>query len=420
MPSTASMIGRQNGPTFLRARSSADFDNEKETDVFIENTKAAVTAKHTDSSRDDSQTASSHANHDWLSVSNLGKKYDNDGGWAVQNCNLSLRKGELFGLLGPSGCGKTTTLNMIAGFVSPSVGEIKVGGTDITHLKPYRRGIGMVFQSYALFPHLDVFRNVAFGPKRAGLPLDVIERRVSRLLDMVGLSGKARKYPAELSGGEQQRVAVARALAMEPELILLDEPLSNLDAKRREEMRRELRRIFKEAGSTVLFVTHDQAEAFAMCDRVAIMMQGEIRQVAAPDQIYKLPRTRDVAEFVGEGAFIEATIIGSNGDGQLRVRLQGLDGSETNAVSAHHGDIGKTGLVLLRPESVRLTSANPRVMCTVTKREILGAFIRYELAPQYQDLVCVELLGDRLATVGDRVGVTWDSRLAFVPSEGVQ
>ena len=234
---------------------------------------------------------------DFLTLSDLSLGYGTTV--AVDRLNLSLRRGELVALLGPSGCGKTTTMRAIAGLMKPLSGRITLDGRDITRVPANRRGIGLVFQSYALFPHLTVFENVAFGLRLARVPAAELQRRVEAALASTGLAGFAGREPRALSGGQQQRVALARSIVVEPKLLLLDEPLSNLDARLRLEMRSELARLQRELGITMIYVTHDQAEALALADRIAVMRAGQIEQLASPQEIYESPISQFVAEFVG-------------------------------------------------------------------------------------------------------------------------
>ena len=231
---------------------------------------------------------------------------------AVPNLNLSVAEGELIALLGPSGCGKTTTMRAIAGLLPPTSGQIHIDGKDVTRLSANKRGIGLVFQSYALFPHLSAFENVAFGLRLKKLPEQEIQSRTNAGLEKVGLGAFAKRKPAEMSGGQQQRLSLARSLVMEPKVLLLDEPLSNLDARLRLEMRTELQRVQRETGVTMIFVTHDQSEALAMADRIVLMRDGVIEQVGTPEELYYQPNTRFTANFVGfenifevkDGAFV--------------------------------------------------------------------------------------------------------------------
>jgi putative spermidine/putrescine transport system ATP-binding protein len=226
----------------------------------------------------------------------------------VDGLSLSVDKGEFVSLLGPSGCGKTTTLQMIAGFVEPSAGAISLGGRDLTKIKPAARGLGIVFQSYALFPHMTAAQNIAFGLEMRGIAKAERVKRVDEALALVGLSGFSDRYPRRMSGGQQQRVALARALVIKPDVLLLDEPLSNLDAKLREEMQVELRQIQRTVGTTTILVTHDQGEAMALSDRIVVMNRGRVEQVAPPTGIYRAPATAFVADFLGKTNVLLATI----------------------------------------------------------------------------------------------------------------
>ncbi|NIR32332.1 MAG: ABC transporter ATP-binding protein [Gammaproteobacteria bacterium] len=227
---------------------------------------------------------------------------------ALDGVSIDIREGEFFTLLGPSGCGKTTLLRLIAGFEQPSAGEIRLDGRDVSDLPPYRRPVNTVFQNYALFPHMTVADNVAFGLQMQRLPRRTVAARVREMLALVKLSGLEARKPAELSGGQQQRVALARALANNPRVLLLDEPLSALDLKLRKEMQIELKRLKAQTGVTFVFVTHDQGEALTMSDRVAVMHEGRILQTGTPEQIYERPTRRFVADFIGETNFLEATL----------------------------------------------------------------------------------------------------------------
>jgi putative spermidine/putrescine transport system ATP-binding protein len=228
---------------------------------------------------------------------------------AVDGLTLSVEKGEFVSLLGPSGCGKTTTLQMIAGFVEPSGGAIKLEGRDLLAVKPARRGLGIVFQSYALFPHMSVAENVGFGLEMQGVAKPERAKRVAETLELVGLGAFAGRFPRQMSGGQQQRVALARALVIRPQILLLDEPLSNLDAKLREEMQIELRQIQRTVGTTTILVTHDQAEAMALSDRIVVMNKGRAEQVAAPHEAYERPATPFVANFLGKTNLIDGRAV---------------------------------------------------------------------------------------------------------------
>jgi putative spermidine/putrescine transport system ATP-binding protein len=271
---------------------------------------------------------------------------------AVRDVSLAVAHGELIALLGPSGCGKTTTLRMIAGFILPSAGAIRIGGRDVTAEPPYRRSTGMVFQGYALFPHMSVAQNVAFGLEMRGLPRPQIAQKVADVLRLVRLSGLERRYPRELSGGQQQRVALARALVVNPDVLLLDEPLSNLDAKLRQEVRLEIRQLQRELGLTTVFVTHDQDEALTVADRLAVMNHGVIAQVGTPRELYDKPRSVFVADFIGKSNFFEGEIAAP---GMFRAR---------SGLRIHFAGEGRPGVAVLavRPERMEIlrgTSAEP-------------------------------------------------------------
>ena len=271
---------------------------------------------------------------------------------AVDQLSLELPEGEFLSLLGPSGCGKTTTLRMIAGFETPTSGRILVGGKDITRLPPQKRGMGMVFQNYALFPHLNVYENVAYGLKARGAPAAEIPKKVADSLARVDLAGYDNRSVQALSGGQQQRVALARALAPEPPLLLLDEPLSNLDAALRERTRDELRILLKKVGITSIFVTHDQEEAFALSDRIAVMRAGKLQQLDTPEALYRTPVNPFVASFVGRANFLSAQVVSRDGN----EGLVEVGESARWRVRLHAGASDRVS-VMARPEALTLRSA---------------------------------------------------------------
>jgi putative spermidine/putrescine transport system ATP-binding protein len=271
---------------------------------------------------------------------------------AVRWLDLTLGQGELVSLLGPSGCGKTTTLRMIAGFEAPDAGEVWVGGQNLLELPAHRRGMGVVFQSYALFPHLTAWGNVAFGMKIARRPAADVRRRVPELLELVGLGDVGTRYPRELSGGQQQRIALARALAVEPRMLLLDEPLSALDAVVRVAIREEIRRIQTSLGVTTLYVTHDQEEALAISDRVVVMREGAIEQVGTPETIYGAPASRFVAGFIGKMNQC-AVVVEDPAQGQVRL---GADPITVPVESLAGRARGALMSVLLRPEAIGVST----------------------------------------------------------------
>ncbi|OQB47576.1 MAG: Spermidine/putrescine import ATP-binding protein PotA [Firmicutes bacterium ADurb.Bin153] len=301
---------------------------------------------------------------------------------AVDNVSLVIEEGEMVTLLGPSGCGKTTTLRIVAGFEMPDSGKVVIGGHDVTDMPPNKRNTAMVFQSYAIFPHLTVFENVAFGLRIRKLPQAEIEEKVGRMLGLVGLTEMARRSPDQLSGGQQQRVALARAIVNEPDVLLFDEPLSNLDAKLREQMRSEIRRIQQGLGITSLYVTHDQAEAMALSDRIVIMNEGRIAQVGSPKDIYDTPTDRFVAEFVGRANFLPAKLTGCSGD------LATLDvmGRTINIDRAKvAGKPASSIELVVRPETVRLwrsSEADPsmaRFAGKVRRALYMGSVAEYDV-----------------------------------------
>jgi len=271
---------------------------------------------------------------------------------AVDEVSLDAAPGEFLSLLGPSGCGKSTLLRMIAGLVEPDGGQIVLAGEDITRVAVHRRNLGLVFQSYALFPHMTVLENVAFGLRRRGVAEPELGPRVERMLELVRLGPLGARYPRELSGGQQQRVALARALVTEPRVLLLDEPLSNLDALLRDEMRVELKRLQERLGTTMIFVTHDQAEALILSDRVVVMERGRVEQVGRPEEVYRRPATPFVARFLGRANFLTGTVAGSEA-GRTVVALEG--GSLSIVAGPRPGlTAGQAVHAVIRQESIRL------------------------------------------------------------------
>ncbi len=309
---------------------------------------------------------------EFLRIENLVKAFS--GNVVVRDANLRFRKGEFISLLGPSGCGKTTILRMIAGFERPTSGSIVVDGKDITALPPNRRQIGMVFQAYALFPNMNVEDNVGFGLKIAGMPAEARRDRVAEMLKLIGLSGFGKRYPFEISGGQQQRVALARALAPKPRMLLLDEPLSALDAKIRVSLRQEIRSIQRELGITTVFVTHDQEEALSISDRVVVMNAGNIEQVGTPFEIYNNPRTRFVASFVGTLNILSGTIVDP---ARGKVIIEGQEIVTARGVAdTTPGDVRP---IALRPEAMLLNGAGEgrnRLTGRIDEVNFLGSIVR--------------------------------------------
>ena len=269
---------------------------------------------------------------------------------AVDGIDVEIGDGEFFSLIGPSGCGKTTTLRMIAGLVEPTAGRIEVHGRDVTSLRPHRRPVNTVFQQYALFPHLNVFENVAFGLRERRTRGPEVATRVGEMLELVGLTGRERNRPSQLSGGQQQRVALARSLILRPEVLLLDEPLGALDLKLRKQLQLELKRIQHEVGITFVYVTHDQEEAFFMSQRVAIMRDGRIEQLGGPRDVYERPATEFVAEFVGASNRLPARIVQSFGDGSYEAEVEGVGRLRASGVPDLAPD--QSACAIVRPEAI--------------------------------------------------------------------
>ena len=301
---------------------------------------------------------------------------------ALKSVSVSIEPGELFFLLGPSGCGKTTLLRCIAGFHTPEFGTIKIGERDVTALPPHKRDTGMMFQSYALWPHMTLAENVAFGLEMRKIPKPELQRRVMAALDLVHLADRAKTKPNQLSGGQQQRVALARALVIEPQCLLLDEPLSNLDAKLRLEMRTEIRRICKQAGLTAIYVTHDQKEALSVADRLAVMRDGAVEQVGTPEQVYRSPSNRFVAGFIGEGNFINGIVKGVGTKTVVRTTCGLL--RVTNPPRGLM--VGESVDICIRPEAVRFDPPAPREQnrfkATFVESVYLGEVAQHQIAVQ--------------------------------------
>ena len=306
-----------------------------------------------------------------LHVDHLTKNYGKIS--VVDDVSLSVAEGEFLVLLGPSGCGKTTTLRMMAGFITPSSGLIKIGEQDVTALPPWRRNCGLVFQSYALFPHMTVAQNVAFGLEMRRIDKTLIGKRITDALRLVRLEGFEDRYPRQMSGGQQQRVALARALVIQPDILLLDEPLSNLDAKLRVEVRMEIRELQRNLGITTILVTHDQEEALTVADRLVVMNEGRVRQIGSKRDLYERPTDRFVASFIGRGFFIEGQVTASG-------RFQSDDGL-LFAVADHY-PIGRSS-ISLRPERLVMgdipESLDNRILGYVEYVSYLGAVIDVHL-----------------------------------------
>ncbi len=338
----------------------------------------------------------------------VGKRYG--ALWAVQGVSLDILPGEFFTLLGPSGCGKTTLLRMIAGFALPDAGRIVVDGQPIDHIPPWQRDVGLVFQHGALWPHLSVKDNVAFGLRERKLPREEIASRVAAALSQVGLEGLEARRPSQLSGGQQQRVALARTLAVQPRLLLLDEPLSSLDAPLRAQMRLELARLQRDLAITTIYVTHDQAEALALSNRVAVLQAGSVIQEGTPEELYRRPRSRFVAEFVGAANLVPAEIVELRETGLLVEFGAGIRLPVPGDPARWR--LGSRTLLCLRPEALRLEEAaigrGMGFVGTVASRVFEGDRHLYELRIGEGTLLRVEMpaLGEgRIFRLGDRVRV---------------
>jgi spermidine/putrescine ABC transporter ATP-binding subunit len=328
---------------------------------------------------------------------------------AVDDISFEIQPGEFFTMLGPSGCGKTTLLRIIAGFVSPSRGDISINGTRVTDTPAHKRRTGMVFQSYALFPHMTIFENLAYGLRLRKLHGGEIEARVTSALELIRLPGYEQRYPRELSGGQQQRIALARAIIINPDVLLLDEPLSNLDYKLRMAMRSEVKRIHKDTGLTTVFVTHDQAEALTMSDRIVVLSKGRIMQIGTPMDVYENPSNKFVADFIGEANFFDGTVAASD------VAEVGISLGPHILYAALHGGevprIGQSASFSVRPEKLRLqprgaSAQNPRNVydATVEDHDYLGAVVRYYV--RLGDAVTVKVDEKNVSGVRYRPGET--------------
>ena len=336
---------------------------------------------------------------------------------AVRDFSLSIRKGSFVTLLGPSGCGKTTILRSIAGLVDISAGQIMIGGQRVDDVPIYKRNIGLVFQSYALFPHKTVFDNVAFGLKYRNVPKPEIKRKVSQALDMVRLPGSEKKLPSQLSGGQQQRIALARAIVFEPQVLLLDEPLSALDANMREEMRVEIKKIQKETGITAIFVTHDQEEALSMSDRIVVMNAGSAEQIGTPEEVYERPATAFVADFLGKANMLAGTV--SKADGGMAVTLSA--GQGVNVVSPRPLAPGSKVTVVVRPQklSVGAAATGNRLSGRVVSTSYLGGSAIYEIDIGGKTTIRANApIDGRLIREGETIEVGFDPQGCVLLDEG--
>ncbi|GAA1983639.1 ABC transporter ATP-binding protein [Nocardiopsis rhodophaea] len=337
---------------------------------------------------------------------------------AVCGIDLTIPQGEFFSLLGPSGCGKSTTMRMIAGFEEPTAGTVRLAGQDVTHGPPNRRDVNMVFQSYALFPHMTVYDNIAFGLRRKKLSEPEIRRRVGEMVELVELGGREKTRPGRLSGGQQQRVALARALVNRPSALLLDEPLGALDLKLRQAMQIELKRIQRDIGITFVYVTHDQGEALTMSDRIAVLNQGIIEQLGTPAEIYERPATRFTAGFIGTSNLLTGTVAERRGDGAV------LDlGEAGRVIAATDAAPGDEIDVTVRPEKITLAAEEPtgewsRLRGTVTEVVYRGSTTHYTVRADNGAQIVVfrqnACDASALSSRGDKVWLSWRPESAYV------
>jgi putrescine transport system ATP-binding protein len=347
--------------------------------------------------------------NDYLVTQKLVKRFDE--AVAVDEVSLSIRKGEIFALLGSSGCGKSTLLRMLAGFEKPTSGKILLGGQDVANFAPYDRPMNMMFQSYALFPHLDIWENIAFGLKREGLPRDEIKKRVGEMLDLVQLGAYAKRKPHQLSGGQQQRVALARSLAKRPKLLLLDEPLGALDKKLREQTQFELVNIIEQVGVTCVMVTHDQEEAMTMAGRIAVMSKGRVLQVGSPEEVYEYPQNRFVADFIGNVNLFEGTLTVDEPDHCAVTTKLGV-------VAVGHGVSGALNMpvaVAIRPEKIEISKTRPDVdvnLFTGKVKEIayFGSYNTYIVIASDGSRIKITEANTSRQHLSD---ITWDDNVFF-------
>ena len=345
-----------------------------------------------------------------IQLQGLTKTFGKNNVQAVDNVNLEIQPGEFMTFLGPSGSGKTTTLNMIAGFTDASQGSILIDGTDIAKLPPYERNLGMVFQQYALFPHMTVTENIAFPLQRRKVSKDEIERRVAEVINQVHLNGMENRYPKELSGGQQQRVAVARSIVFGPRVLLMDEPLGALDKKLREKLQTEIAKMHKNLGLTIVFVTHDQHEALALSDRIAVFNNGKIEQVGTAEELYERPASLFVADFIGDSTILKGRLTAEQ-------KLERHDGVILDAQQGEEVQLGEVCSLVLRPERIKVSEADDAVAESMQSLDATVSDIAYfgEYRKIYLDLgndevaVAKENAGEwSTVQVNSRVKFSWD------------
>lgn len=364
-------------------------------------------------------TAEKSAQEDMIVFEGISKAYGDS--IALQSTDLTVRRGEFLSLLGPSGSGKSTILNIIAGAVAPSTGRILLDGKDVSTVPPRDRGLGMVFQNYALLPHLSVFDNVAFPLRIRGASQSEIRQKVGNALERVGLSGYEARKPREMSGGQQQRVGIARCIVYSPSVILMDEPLGALDKKLRDQLQGEIKRLHKDLGTTLVYVTHDQEEALNLSDRVCLMNAGKIAQLGTPDELYFEPTSEFVADFVGESNLLNGEVVGAD-----LVRIH--DGWTIGVRSTHGHSVGSKVKVLVRPEKISVadvagpveaTPPNGENACSgvITQVSFVGGMTRFELALPIGGVLLVKAISHRAierSPLGHSLAVSWSSRDSVV------
>ena len=345
-----------------------------------------------------------------IELKHITKTFE-DGFHAVEDFNLEVKRGEFVTFLGPSGCGKTTTLRMIAGFESPDEGEIYLGDEAINSLTPNKRDTAMVFQSYALLPHYNVFDNVAYGLKIRKVPKEEIRERVLNILKLVEMDGMESRMTNQLSGGQQQRVALARALVIEPSVLLFDEPLSNLDAKLRVTMRTEIRKIQQKVGITAIYVTHDQSEAMSISDKIIIMSKGKVEQIGTPREIYYHPKSRFVADFIGEANFLKAKVKSVNGE----KAVIDVIGEEIEVNNYGEKVAGEEASLVLRPEAVVL-SEKGLLEGTVTLSTFMGSYQYYQVMVGDMEIQITDYnpVNRRIYEVGEKAYLDFDPHGVYI------
>jgi putative spermidine/putrescine transport system ATP-binding protein len=347
-----------------------------------------------------------------LTLENISAHYGSTP--VLEDLSLHVREGELVSLLGASGCGKTTTLRLVAGFMQPTAGTIRLGDRDLTRLPAHARNIGLVFQTYALFPHLTVLENVAFGLRQRGVATAERRRKAGEMIERVGLTGLAQRYPGNLSGGQRQRVALARALVIDPPLLMFDEPLSNLDAKLRVDMRVEIRRMQRAGGTTALYVTHDQEEAFSISDRVAIMNAGRIMQLDAPETLYSRPANAFVADFVGFENMLQMKAIAEAGDA-VRAEMEG--GSTLDLPKDRFTVPGRHFVFATRPEGLAVSRNGNGIPATLGLRTYLGRAYQYRCETPAGEVVANGPLSDPFEPGEAVVLVPQPDQCCLLPAE---